>query len=92
MLSLCKIRPIIKAHGPHVSRSGNLAHFPCTWLYMSAYASLEIREIEASDQDLESFIRGQLNRDHSLRKLTSGGESGLDELIVQKVLAKAKGI
>ena len=60
--------------------------------YMSGFASLELREIGASDQDLESFIRGQLNLDRSLCKLTSGGESGLGELIVQTVLAKAKGM
>ena len=65
---------------------------PFALKYMAGFASLETREIGASDHDVESFIRGQLNLDHSLRKLTSGGESGLGELIVEKVLAKAKGM
>ena len=60
--------------------------------YMTRFASRAIREIGAHHNDLESFVRGHLNLDQGLRKLTSAGESALGELIVQKVVDKAKGM
>jgi len=60
--------------------------------YLTRFASLAIREIGARHNDLELFVRGQLNLDQGLRKLTSAGESTLGELIVQKVVDKAKGM
>jgi len=60
--------------------------------HISQLGGFETLEIRALDSDVEAYVRGQLNLDPSLRKLTSSGESELGELIVETVVAKAKGM